>query len=499
MKRSLNSDHSFGCSEMKRPHSSMFSIATVIEEAEINELKRVASDGHSRQISLTSTILGTETISSDDFFIEDEDCSNDSREDDRLPLSPFRTIVKVVPTEGTRICLDDEVPEEKEINDCKTGLTFEASLQHYDRHNRFHKERPHRVTSIQEALTKNGLVSRCELEDEHSPDLGSAEMKFLNDDDFLRVHLPGYMQRISKFSSCKCNDKLDCEAQQFKSIYLTSDSVQEAKNAAGSLCRLVDKVVSPDHDLENGFAIIRPPGHHAEPSLAGGYCIINNVAVAAAYARKVLDVKKILIVDWDVHHGNGTQSIFLNDPNVIYFSVHRWHGGNFFPFLQNGGPTNVGMGDGVGFNVNVGWSNKGMGDKEYFALWETLLLPLAQEFQPELVLVSAGFDAADGDMGECHVTPAGFRRLTQGLQTLDSKIVCSLEGGYVRSVLGKCVSEVVEALLDPTSPQQYINNMTAEQDELGSDAHILETIDRNAAKNIRATIAAHRPYWKCFQ
>merc|ERR1712150_178322 len=144
-------------------------------------------------------------------------------------------------------------------------------------------------------------------------------------------------------------------------------------------------------------------------------------------------------------------------------------------------------------------SQKGMGDKEYFALWETVLLPIAREFQPELILVSAGFDGADGDMGECHVTPAGFRHLTQGLLSLGSKVVCSLEGGYVRSVLGKCVSEVVEALLDPTSPEKYINSTKLEQDENGSDTDILETIDRCAMKNIRSTIAAHRPYWKCFQ
>jgi histone deacetylase 6 len=161
-------------------------------------------------------------------------------------------------------------------------------------------------------------------------------------------------------------------------------------------------------DLDNGFAIIRPPGHHAEPGVAGGYCVINNVAVATAYAREKLGIKRVLICDWDVHHGNGTQSIFLNEPDVLYFSVHRWHGGNFFPFLQNGGPTNVGVDKGEGFNVNVGWSRKGMGDAEYLAVWEKLLMPMARKFQPELVLVSAGFDAAVGDMGKCLNRDASF-------------------------------------------------------------------------------------------
>lgn len=120
----------------------------------------------------------------------------------------------------------------------------------------------------------------------------------------------------------------------------------------------------------------------------------------------------MLICDWDVHHGNGTQSIFLNEPDVLYFSVHRWNGGNFFPFLQNAGPTNVGVGDGEGFNVNVGWSRKGMGDAEYLAVWEKLLMPVARKFQPDLVLVSAGFDAAVGDMGKCLEMEVSFVKLS---------------------------------------------------------------------------------------
>jgi acetoin utilization deacetylase AcuC-like enzyme len=270
--------------------------------------------------------------------------------------------------------------------------------------------------------------------------------------------------------------------------------VRQAKAAASALCRLVSRVVQTS-DLDNGFAVIRPPGHHAEPGLAGGYCVVNNVAVAAAYAREKLGVERVLVVDWDVHHGNGTQRIFLNDPAVLYFSVHRWHGGNFFPFLKNGGATTVGVGEGAGFNVNVGWSRKGMGDDEYEAVWTKVLMPMAREYQPDLVLVSAGFDAADGDMGECNVTPECFGMLTRSLKTLaDGKVICSLEGGYVRGVLGECVKQVVSALLEPKSACEQ---QVSEEAEDGTD--ILEEIDPSAAKNIRATIAAHQTYWKCFQ
>ena len=302
--------------------------------------------------------------------------------------------------------------------------------------------------------------------------------------------------RLDKINGCSCCEQLDIEAEQFKSIYFTPGSVSAAKAAASSLCKLVSDVV--DGQLDNGFAVIRPPGHHAEPGLAGGYCIINNVAVAAAYAREKLGMKKVLIVDWDVHHGNGTQSIFLNDPNVLCFSVHRWHGGNFYPFLQNSGPTNVGIGDAAGYNVNVGWSKKHMGDDEYDAVWERVLMPMAREFEPDLVLVSAGFDAADGDMGECNVTPECFGYLTRALMTLaNGRVVCTLEGGYVRSVLGKCVVQVVQNLLDPNSVARC---KAAEAAAQAPDAiDIMEEIDATAKRNILSTIAAHRPYWTCFQ
>ena len=245
-------------------------------------------------------------------------------------------------------------------------------------------------------------------------------------------------------------------------------------------------------ELDNGFAVIRPPGHHAEPGLACGYCLINNVAVAASYARRNLGVAKILIVDWDVHHGNGTQSIFINDPNVMYFSVHRWQRGKFFPFQSNGGPECVGEGPGKGFNVNVGWSRKGMGDDEYRAVWDWLLMPMAKEFEPDLILVSAGFDAAEGDMGECLVTPECFHHLTRKLLTLSSgKLVAALEGGYVRSVLANCVSEVALAMLQPEGLESETTNSFS--------TIRLENIDSAAADDIRATASAHADYWNCLK
>mmetsp|Transcript_23699 Transcript_23699/g.49617 ORF Transcript_23699/g.49617 Transcript_23699/m.49617 type:complete len:658 (-) Transcript_23699:134-2107(-) len=407
-------------------------------------------------------------------------------------------------------------------DDHLTGLVFESGSNHFDRHNRFHKERPLRITSVRDYLKKKArqtseenrnqnqrtILERCHLLESRSggddrcvkvveSDKKSTEDIWLDDYDYLRVHLPGYMQRLDKISKCNCHDRLDIEAEQFKSIYFTNESVREAKTAASSLCNLVSRVVSGNHD--NGFAVIRPPGHHAEPGLAGGYCVINNVAVAAAYAREKLGVKKVLIVDWDVHHGNGTQRCFIDDPNVLYFSAHRYHGGNFFPFQQGGGPSTVGSGAGEGFNINVGWNEKRMGDDEYLVLWERLLMPIATEFDPDLVLISAGFDAARGDMGECDITPECFARLTRRLMTLaNGNIVAALEGGYVRSVLCKCVESVLATLLDADSNEKCKKELQTFYNNVG-DNEMLDCINPSAAKSIRDTMKAHSKYWDCLK
>ena len=429
---------------------------------------------HVKQVSVSTD---ESACASDIFFIEDFE------EDITVDLSSIKEIRL---SSQTELFAPVKPSSPFDAGDYKTGIVFEDSRLHVDSRNRFHPERPLRVTTIRDALVEAGIHERCalfECEQELPPQ--SSELSFLSNDDFLRVHLPGYLQRLEKLSGCTCQDALDADAQQFQSVFLTSDSVRLAKNAAASLCRLVAKVVTGD--LDNGFAVIRPPGHHAEPGMAGGYCIVNNVAVAAAYARDYLGVGKVLIVDWDVHHGNGTQAAFLKDPNIMYVSVHRWQGGNFYPFQRSGGPTVVGVDQGLGFNVNVGWNRKGMGDDEYYAAWNKIVMPLAFEYEPDLVLVSAGFDAAIGDVGDCHVTPECFGHLTQSLMTLTKgKVVCTLEGGYIRSVLGKCVLRVVEALL----------NRRHDHQEENVD---LDDIDVSAAASIRATMASQRSYWQCIR
>ncbi|KAF9977997.1 Histone deacetylase [Actinomortierella ambigua] len=230
-------------------------------------------------------------------------------------------------------------------------------------------------------------------------------------------------------------------------------SPMAARVAAGSLIALVDQVVTGR--CKNGFAIIRPPGHHAEEDEAMGFCFYNNVGVAVnlTLQRYPLTIQKILIIDWDVHHGNGTQQIFYDNPNVLYISLHRWDNGHFYPFT--GAPDECGEEGGEGQNVNIAWSSYGrgqaMGDVEYIAAFWYVLLPIARQFGPDLVMVSAGFDAADGhanNIGGYTVSPQGFAIMTRLVQTLaGGRVILSLEGGYEFEPLATSAAACLEELL----------------------------------------------------
>jgi len=200
--------------------------------------------------------------------------------------------------------------------------------------------------------------------------------------------------------------------------------------------------------LASGVAVVRPPGHHAEATEAMGFCLFNNVGLAAAVAQKRHGVKRILIVDWDVHHGNATQNMFLSDPGVLFFSLHRFDGGMFYPG-KSGSPHFVGEREGQGKNVNVGWNTRHVGDVEYLAAFDTILLPMAREYDPELIIISAGFDSAEGDyLGGIRVTPAGYSQMTKRLMGLaGGKIVVALEGGYNLLSISNSMAAVVSTLL----------------------------------------------------
>uniref|UniRef100_A0A8C1TSB9 Histone deacetylase n=1 Tax=Cyprinus carpio TaxID=7962 RepID=A0A8C1TSB9_CYPCA len=220
--------------------------------------------------------------------------------------------------------------------------------------------------------------------------------------------------------------------------------------AVGCVIELAFKVAAGE--LKNGFAVVRPPGHHAEESTAMGFCFFNSVAITAKLLQQKLGVGKILIIDWDIHHGNGTQQAFYNDPNVLYISLHRYDDGNFFP--GSGAPEEVGAGPGEGFNVNIAWTGgvePPMGDVEYLTAFRTVVMPIANEFSPDVVLVSAGFDAVEGHqspLGGYNVTAKCFGHLTKQLMKLaGGRVVLALEGGHDLTAICDASESCVAALL----------------------------------------------------
>ncbi len=225
----------------------------------------------------------------------------------------------------------------------------------------------------------------------------------------------------------------------------SAESFDTATLAAGGLLEVLDQVMAGE--LGNGFAMVRPPGHHAERARAMGFCLFNNAAIGAAYLRAKFGLQRILVMDWDVHHGNGTQHSFYSDPGVLYMSTHR------YPFYPGTGAIDeVGRGDGTGFTVNVPFPG-GFGDVEYAAAFESVIAPIAEEFAPEFVIISAGFDPHARDpLGGMAVTEAGFARMARSLlgvadRCCDGRAVAVLEGGYDLTAIRDSSAAVMAQLL----------------------------------------------------
>ncbi|KAK4350002.1 hypothetical protein RND71_029315 [Anisodus tanguticus] len=226
--------------------------------------------------------------------------------------------------------------------------------------------------------------------------------------------------------------------------YANEHSACAVRLAAGLCADLASAIYSGR--VKNGFALVRPPGHHAGVKQAMGFCLHNNAAIAAS-AAEAAGAKKVLIVDWDVHHGNGTQEIFERSKSVLYISLHRHEDGRFYP--GTGAADEVGSMGAEGYCVNIPWSRGGVGDKDYIFAFEQVVLPIALDFNPDFTSISAGFDAARGDpLGCCDVTPAGYASMTQMLSALSGgKLLVILEGGYNLLSISSSATAVIKVLL----------------------------------------------------
>ncbi len=227
--------------------------------------------------------------------------------------------------------------------------------------------------------------------------------------------------------------------------YVSAGSWDAALYAAGGLMNAVDAVMGKK--VDNAFALVRPPGHHARPDRQMGFCLFNNVAVAARFALGNYDIKRVMIIDYDVHHGNGTQEAFYSDSQVLYFSTHEFP---WYPFTGSADETGARAGE--GYNVNVPMEADS-GDREYLRVFNEVLRPVALRYQPDLILVSAGYDAHWQDtISNINLTTTGFARMAKVIreisdETCPNRLVYTLEGGYNRRALGFSVAGTFEVLL----------------------------------------------------
>lgn len=241
-------------------------------------------------------------------------------------------------------------------------------------------------------------------------------------------------------------------------------SFDAALRAAGGMISAIDSVLSKE--VDRAFPLVRPPGHHAEADRAMGFCLFNNVAVGAAYLTEVKGLERVLVIDWDIHHGNGTQHIFYDTSKVLYFSTHQYP---FYP--GTGAAEEVGSGEGKGYTVNVPME-PGMGDDEFIRIFEEILKPIIDQYKPEFILVSAGFDIYFEDpLGGMKVSPEGFAKLTRLLtdeadKICDGKIVFLLEGGYNLDGLWISTKEVIEELLDKKKTEYKLSVSETNADSL---------------------------------
>ncbi|XP_023799007.1 histone deacetylase 7-like [Cyanistes caeruleus] len=341
-----------------------------------------------------------------------------------------------------------------------TGLVYDSVMLKHQcscGDNSNHPEHAGRIQSIWSRLQERGLRSRCECLRGRKATL--EELQCVHSERHVLLYGTNPLNRLkldngklAGILSQRTFVMLPCGGVGVDSdtIWNELHSSNAARWAAGSVTELAFKVAT--RELKNGFAVVRPPGHHADPSTAMGFCFFNSVAIAARQLQQKGKLSKILIVDWDVHHGNGTQQIFYRDPEVLYISLHRHDDGNFFP--GSGAADEVGAGPGEGFNVNVAWAgglDPPMGDPEYLAAFRTVVMPIAQEFCPDVVLVSAGFDAAEGHpppLGGYKVSAKCFGYMTKQLMSLaGGAVVLALEGGHDLTAICDASEACVSALL----------------------------------------------------
>ncbi|OAF68804.1 hypothetical protein A3Q56_03452 [Intoshia linei] len=404
----------------------------------------------------------------------------------------------------------------------RTAISYSNEMNQHESRKSSHPENPNRLISIYRHLCNEGLLEKCylltdvrsatltEIQLIHSfyGALGSDWENFwyiviviinfpasvkregflLKRDNYFFFNFTiksiklDHIKNIEK--SADSNEKnLDKMEKYYESIYLNQFTYSCAKVAIGHLLNLVDAVMTDK--VRNGMAFIRPPGHHSCSNSASGFCIFNNVAIASQYAIHAHNLSRILIVDWDIHHGDGTQEIFYENPKVLYISIHRYDNAKFFPYKTSSNYDYVGKCRGKGFNINMPFNGTPMGDTEYMMTFLKIIMPVSYQFNPQLVLVSSGFDAAIGDpLGNYNVSPECYGHMTYSLSSLAcGRVILVLEGGYNLQTIATCSENCVKSLLGHLPPP----------------LNLQFPIKFSAQKTIFKVMESQELYWNCLK
>ena len=376
----------------------------------------------------------------------------------------------------------------------KSALIFDPRMRYHMDQNTSdddaHPEKPQRIFEIYRELEAAGLLEDEDEEDE-DPDgpfkLSRISAREADDDEILLVHSREHLEFVRESENVSLSEiKRRTEVGEGESsIYWHNLTFLCASLAAGGAIEAARAVAF--NVVRNAIAIIRPPGHHAEHDRPSGFCFFDNVAIATRVVQEESKnfrkpTRRVLVLDWDVHHGNGVQQAFYDNPNVLYISLHVHQGGAFYPHGNYGDHLHWGSGAAEGKNVNIPWATQGMRDADYLLALQQVVMPIALEFNPDLVMISAGFDAAaDDPLGQCFVTPAGYSHMTHMLMQLArGKVVACLEGGY--NLRSTAVSALAMTRTLMGEPPQRI-------EELAPTPSAIQTI--------QTVIQTQAQFWRC--
>ena len=387
----------------------------------------------------------------------------------------------------------------------KIGFCFDERMLLHRDSKHVHQECPERAMSVYINLVLKELTNK----------LIRIQCEEAKEEDLLRVHTEEYLNKIKEISENNSKNKnVTNHHLSEKDSYDNFATYESAKLATGSLIEICKNILSKK--IEHGYAIIRPPGHHADMSTARGFCIFNSVAVAVKYILNKNDKIKIAILDWDVHHGDGTQAIFYNEQNPLFISIHRHDSGKFYPF-KTGFVGEKGEQNGVGYNINIPLDTKCaiskgpscIGDAEYINIFEKIIMPCLTEYNPDIIFISCGYDAGENDFSGClKCSPFAYAFMTERLLSLNKNLIFALEGGYTLDTIKRMSETTIRTLLGEEIPwkgnmiQNYLdfnNDNFFNLDYLMNNWENIFRVVPYVAEHLNIIIDEHKKNWKCLE